>query len=179
MHWSDAVILGLIVGGTYIGMKRGVVLEVSDWVMGIVSFTLAFRAYRPLAKALKAGFLHGWTQSWVDWFSFLFFLVPSLILILTVGLHFDRLSREQERIPEEIRKFGGLAVAVVKYIVLSCLFVGWFPTTGGLTTADARDFRNAMMVNLMRHLNPPAAGVVRVVAPTDLADKFIEEMNKH
>ena len=178
MHWSDIFILGVIIGGTYVGTKRGLVLETTDWLMIVLGGTVAFRGYRPLAKALKAGVLAGWSKGAIEWLTFLFFLVPALVGILSLGLHLDRITKEQDRLPPEVRTYGGGVVAFAKYIVLMCIFVGWMPTTGGLSAPDAADFRKGAMVNVMRNLNAPAAGVVRVVAPSDMADKFINEMNK-
>ena len=178
MHWADIFLVGLILGGTYLGSYRGLVLEATDWVMCLGAATLGFRLYRWLGGALYASFLKGWGEDWVYAFAFFFFFVPTFVVLLSLGLHLDRITKEQDRFPPELRKYGGGFVAVCKYIVLSGLWIGFMNGSTLMTDGELAYFRKAGVVTAMRNMNPPGVIMVRIAAPPDLANKFIKNMNK-
>ena len=178
MHWADIFLVGLVFGGTYLGGYRGLVLEVTDWLMLLGSAFMGYRLYRWLGGALHASFLKGWGEDWVYGFAFLFFALPTFILILSLGLHLDRVTKEQDRLPPELRKYGGGLVAVVKYVVLSGLWVGFMNGSTLMTDSELGTFRKAGVVSAMRNMNGLGVIMVRIAAPSDIADKFIKNMNK-
>ena len=178
MHWADIFLVGLVFGGTYLGSHRGFVLEVTDWLMFLGSSLLGFRLYRWLGAALHSSFLKGWSEDWVNGFAFLFFALPTFILILSLGLHIDRVTKEQDRLPPEIRKYGGVVVAAIKYVIVAGLWIGFMNGSTLMTDSELVGFRKAGVVSAMRNMNGLGVIMVRIAAPTDLADKFIKNMNR-
>ena len=178
MHWGDFFILGLIIGGTYLGTFRGMILELTDWVMVLAAATTGYRCYEWLGTALKGSFLRGWSDSWIYGFSWLFFALPTFILFLSLGLHLDRVTKEQDRIPPEVRKYAGGAVALLKYIVLSGIWIGYMNVSDLMTPGETAQFRRASIVTALRNMNPAGVMMIRIAAPPDKAAKFIEAMNR-
>lgn len=175
MHWLDLVVVMVIGFGTYAGYKRGLVLELTDWAMMIFASLVAFRGFRPLA-----GFLHRMIPAWplpncesiAFWFLMLFFGIA----ILTVGLHIDRATREFDRIPPEVRAYGGTSVAFFKTIVISCVLAAVLPLSGGLAPAEKRAVKKSASATLLRGISAPVTAVVAVITPADLAKKFSDSL---
>jgi uncharacterized membrane protein required for colicin V production len=177
VHWIDIVLLLMIGGLTFAGYKRGVVVEVFDWITLIVAFSITLRIYRPIATGLRGAILKGWSQDATQGLVFWFFLIPLGLIAFTVGLHLDRVTRENERIPEQIRNVGGAIVGFLKSLALGCLLVAWIPTTSMLADTEKQEFHDAAGAATMRGLNGPISGLVRLAAPKDMADRFIKQMH--
>jgi hypothetical protein len=176
VHWIDVVLLLLIGGLTYAGYKRGLVVEVFDWIMLIVASTLTLRSYRIVAGAMRSAVLKGWDKDASEMVFFWLIFLPLCIVVITMGLHLDRVTREEDRIPEQIRNAGGGLVAFFKSLVLGCLLVAWLPTTHMLADSEKADFRHAAGTNIMRGLDGPVSGLIELAAPSDLAQPFIKQM---
>lgn len=157
--------------GTAAGYKRGMILEMTDWAIGLIGGLVAFRGFRPFG-----GFIHrmipGWpeptSQSIAFWFLLLFFG----IMILSAGLHIDRATREQDRIPPEVRNYGGLVVAFVKCLIICSLLCAYLPYADGLTQSEKQGVRRALSSGIFRSLSAPINVLVSVIAPDDIAQKY-------
>jgi hypothetical protein len=162
----------LIIGiGTYIGYKRGLVLEVTDWFIGFVAGFAAFRGFRPLGKTIFR-FAPGWGEDGSMSVAFWFLLVFVGVAVLTAGLHIDRSTREFDRIPPEVRNYGGLVSAFVKSIVLCVLLAVYLPMSDGLAEAEKASLKRSGSATALRNISPPVAAIMGVIAPRDLAEKF-------
>jgi hypothetical protein len=139
---------------------------------------MGFRLYGWLGDILKASVLKSWTDDWIYGVSWAFFALPTFIMILSLGLHLDRLAKEQDRIPPEVRKYAGGFVAVFKYLILCGLWIGYMNGSTLMTEGEMVAFRKAALVTQIRNMDMPAAIMVRIAAPPPLADKFIKNMNK-
>ena len=174
--WADVVLLILLVGVTYAGYKRGLINELTDWAVIILGGTIAMRLCRPLGNALHGGPFAGWTESATYKLAFWIVFFPLFLGILSLGLHLDRVSKEQERIPEQMRAYPGLILAFVKAMTLASLFVTWVATSGTLTPTETREFHKSPMVNFVRAANPLVMGLVYVACPSDMAARFDKMM---
>ena len=161
----------IIVFGTYAGTKRGLILELTDWTIMIIGGIFAFRGYRPLA-----GFLHRMIKAWppenCETIAFWFLVLFGGLAILTGGLHLDRQTREFDRIPPEIRRYGGGIVSFGKSLTIACLVAMLLPSAGGLTASEAKAARKSASAAAMRALSTPVGVIVAVICPSDLAEKF-------
>lgn len=171
MHWLDLVILMIIVFGTYIGSKRGLILELTDWTILVLGGIIAFRGFRPLGA-----FMHRMVKAWppenCETMAFWFLILFGGLAILTGGLHLDRQTREFDRIPPEIRRYGGGIVAFGKSLTIACLVAVLLPFAGGLTVSEAKSARKSAGATAMRALATPVGVVVGIICPNDLAEKF-------
>jgi hypothetical protein len=165
-------------GGIYLGSYRGVVLEITDWLFCLGSATMGYRLYGPLGDVLKASVLKSWTDDWIYGVSWVFFALPTFVLILSLGLHLDRLAKEQDRVPPEVRKYAGGFVAIFKYLILLGIWVGFMNGSTLMTEGELAAFRKASMVTQIRNMDGPAIIMVRIAAPPAQAKKFIDNMNK-
>lgn len=173
MHWIDIICLMVLGFGTYAGYKRGLVLEMTDWSIGLVAGLIAFRGFRPFG-----GFVHrmipGWPEPTSQSISFWFLLLFFGIMVLSAGLHVDRATREGDRIPPEVRNYGGTLVAFVKCLVICSLLCAYLPYADGLTNAEKQGVRRAPSSSLFRSLSAPIGVLVSVIAPDDIAKKYRE-----
>jgi len=178
LHWADIFIIGVIGGGVYLGAYRGLIMEVTDWLFCLGAATMGFRFYGWLGDALKASFLRSWTDDWIYLVSWIFFAIPTFLMILSAGLHFDRVTKEQDRIPPEVRKYAGGCVALVKYVVMLGIWIGFMNGSTLMTDGELAQFRKAGMVSMMRGMDSLGVMMVRIAAPPAMADKFVKNMNK-
>ena len=178
MHWADIFIIGVIGGGVYLGAYRGLVLELTDWLFCLGSATVGFRLYGWLGDALKSSFLRSWSDEWIYGVSWVFFALPTFIMILSAGLHVDRITKEQDRIPPEVRKYAGGFVALFKYVVMLGIWIGFMNGSTLMTDGELAQFRKAGMVTMMRTMNSVGVVMVRISAPQVMADKYIKNMNR-
>lgn len=174
--WADLLLIIVIGGITYAGFKRGMVHELTDWAVIIGAGTFAMRLCRVLGGALHNGPFHGWSESATYKLAFWLLFIPAALGILSLGLHLDRITREQERFPEAVRNYVGVVLAFVKAMVLASLFVVWVPSSDTLTPAETRNFHRSPMVNFVRAANPLVRALVSVACPSDLAAKFEKQM---
>lgn len=171
MHWIDIITLMVLGFGTAAGYKRGLILEMTDWSIGMFAGLVAFRGFRPFG-----GFIHrmikGWPEPVAQKIAFWFLLLFFGIMILSAGLHIDRATREQDRIPPEIRKYGGLSVAFVKCLVIASLLCAYLPYSDGLTSAEKSGVRKAGSSQVLKSLAAPIGVLVTVIAPDDIAQQY-------
>jgi uncharacterized membrane protein required for colicin V production len=118
LTWLDVilvVIMGLVVFGGY---KRGLILEMFDWLVVILAATAAFGAYRAMARALS--FL-GWDSQTLLGTSFfvVFCLVGTGVFVL--GLMLDRSYRQT--LPKPVNEACGSVLAFVKSFFLAWLIL--------------------------------------------------------
>lgn len=174
--WADLLLIILIAGITFAGFKRGMIHELTDWVVIIGAGTLGMRLCRPIGTALHNGPFNGWSEAATFKLAFWLIFIPTALGLLSLGLHIDRVTREQERFPEAVRNYVGLVLAFVKSMVLASLFVVWVPNSDTLTPAETREFHRSPMVNFVRAANPLVRALVAVACPSDLAAKFEKQM---
>lgn len=159
--------------GTAAGYKRGVVLEITDWAIGMIAGLIAFRGFRPFGAFIHR-MIKGWPEPTAANIGFWFLLLFFGIMILSAGLHIDRAAREQDRVPPEVRKYGGLAVAFVKCLVIASLLCAYLPYSDGLTVAEKNAVHKAGSSQMLRGLSAPIGVLVNVIAPDDIAQKYKE-----
>jgi len=176
--WADLLLIILIGGITFAGYKRGMIHELTDWVVIVGAGTIGMRGCRVIGDALHNGPFAGWSVTATYKLAFWLLFIPVGIILLSLGLHLDRVTREQERFPEAVRSYVGLVLAFVKAMVLASLFVVWVPNSNTLTPAETRSFHKAPMVNFVRAANPLVRALVAVACPSDLAAKFEKLMQQ-
>lgn len=171
VHWLDILVVIVMGFGTYIGSKRGLMLELTDWCIMIFASLAAFRGFRPLGA-----FLHRMIPAWplpnCETIAFWFLLLVVGVGVLTVGLHADRATREFDRIPPEVRQYGGLTVAFFKCLVLACVLAATLPYSSGLSSAEKKAAKKSASATALRSVSGPVALIVGIVTPEDYAKKF-------
>ena len=170
--WADLLLIIVIAGLTFAGFKRGMVHELTDWVVIIGAGTLGMRGCRIIGTALHNGPFAGWSESATFKLAFWMIFIPVALGLLSLGLHLDRVTREQERFPEAVRNYVGVVLAFFKSMVLASLIVVWIPNSNTMTPVETRSFHRAPMVNFVRLANPMVTALVYVTCPSDLAAKF-------
>lgn len=174
MVWADLVLAGAILGMSYAGFKRGLIQELFDLLTLGLSFGLALRLYRPLGEWFHSGFFSGWSEEWCLRLAFMFLWVPLVIGLMSLGFHVDRVTKENERLPEAVQEYGGGMLAIVKSIILAVMFVAWLNQSDMMLERERPAFRRAPVVQLVRGLNSLVKPVVYLVYPTDMARDFIK-----
>jgi len=169
----DVITLMVLGFGTAAGYKRGLVLEITDWCIGLFAGAISLRGYRAFG-----GFTHrmipGWTANGCDSLGFWFLLLFFGIMILSAGLHIDRTTREYDRIPPEVRNYGGMAVAFVKCLIIASLLCAYLPYSDGITSAERSGVKASATAQALRGLSAPIGTLVSMVAPEDIAKKYRE-----
>lgn len=179
MHWADLFLVGLIAGGIYLGTARGVVQEVGDFVILLFSSLVGFRLFRAVGGFIKGiSVFSTWSASWLNGTVFLLLAGPTFIAILTGVLHLDRITKEQDRIPPELRKYGGGFVAIFKSFSVASLFIGLMACSGLMTESETTTFRNASVVKIVKSFSGPTQLLVRLACPSDIASYFVGQMTK-
>jgi hypothetical protein len=179
MHWADLFLVGLIAGGIYLGSVRGIVQEIGDFLIVLFSSLVGFRLYRAVGGFIKGiSVFSSWSPSWLNGTVFFLLAGPTFLAILTGVLHVDRLAKEQERIPSEVRKYGGAFVAIFKSFSVASLFIGLMACSGLMTESETATFRNAGVVKIVKGFSGPTQLLVRLAAPSDIASYFIGQMTK-
>ncbi|MBI3925097.1 MAG: CvpA family protein [Armatimonadetes bacterium] len=163
------MLVGLL---TYAGYKRGLVPEIFDIVAIIGSLTAALRLYGPFGAALKSSILTAFSDPWAYGMAFFMIWIPVALILFTLGLHVDRVTKDEERIPQVVREWGGLAVALGKSVMLGCLFLGFLGMTPQLTVRDRTSFRTAPVVQAFRNFTPIFYPLVDMMAPQSTARRF-------
>lgn len=157
--------------GTAAGYKRGVVLEMTDWAIGLIAGLIAFRGFRPFGSFIHR-MIKGWPEPTAQNIAFWFLLLFFGIMILSLGLHIDRAAREQDRVPPEVRNYGGLAVAFVKCLIISSLLCAYLPYSDGITASERSAVRKATSSTILKGLSAPIGVLVNIIAPDDIAQKY-------
>lgn len=169
----DVITLMVLGFGTAAGYKRGLILEMTDWSIGLFAGAISLRGFRPFG-----GFIHrmipGWPPSTCDSVAFWFLLLFFGIMILSAGLHIDRATREYDRIPPEVRNYGGTAVAFFKCLIIASLLCAYLPYSDGITSAERSGVKKSASAQALRGLSAPIGTLVSVVAPEDIAKKYRE-----
>lgn len=173
MHWIDIICLMVIGFGTAAGYKRGLVLEVTDWCIGIIAGLIAFRGFRPFGAFIHR-MIPGWPEPTAQSIGFWFLLLFFGIMVLSLGLHIDRAARENDNLPPEVRNYGGTVVAFVKCVIIASLLCAYLPYSDGLTNSERQGVRRAMSSVALRGLSAPVGVIVSLVTPADIAQKFRE-----
>ena len=167
----DVITLMVMGFGTAAGYKRGLILEITDWCIGLLAGAISLRGFRPFG-----GFLHrmipGWPPHTCESVAFWFLLLFFGIMILSAGLHIDRATREYDRIPPEVRNYGGAAVAFVKSLIIASLLCAYLPYSDGITSAERSGVKSSGSAQALRGLSAPISVLVSVVAPEDIAKKY-------
>ncbi len=174
MVWLDFVLLGMFVVLVPLSFKRGMVAEIFDLITFIVSLALATRIYDPLGKSINS-ILTAWNDKFCANFAFFLVLIPVAITLLTVGFNLDRVTRERERIPNEVNSWGGLLIGVGKTLMWMVLFTAWLNQSSIMLAKERAKFSRAPIVQLVRGMNNIFAPVVYVLQPPEAAKKFVNE----
>ena len=169
----DVITLMVLGFGTAAGYKRGLILEITDWCIGLFAGAISLRGFRALG-----GFLHrmipGWPVHTCESVGFWFLLLFVGVMILSAGLHIDRATREYDRIPPEVRNYGGMSVSFVKCLIIASLLCAYLPYSDGITSAERSGVRASASAKTLRGLSAPIGVLVSVVAPDDIAQKYRE-----
>jgi len=173
----DIVALMIVGFGTAAGWKRGLVLEISDWGIGLVAGLIAFRGFRPLGSFLHR-LIKGWPQDTCESVGFWFLLLFFGVMVLSLGLHVDRATREFDRIPKTVRDYGGAIFAFFKCLVVSSLLCAYLPYSDGLAAAEKKALRNSTASTVLKGLRAPIGVLVRVIAPEDIAKKYDDAVSR-
>lgn len=169
----DVITLMIMGFGTYIGYKRGLILEMTDCCIGLFAGLVAFRGFRPFAGFLhRMPYLKEWQVPTLESISFWFLLLVFGIAILTAGLHLDRATREFDRIPSDVRGYGGGCVAFFKCLVICCLLAAYLPQSKGLATAERIQLNRAASTVALKNISAPVSVLVSIIAPEDIAAQF-------
>ncbi len=172
ISWADIFLGGMVILFTYGGYHRGLVLEVFDILTIVGGFTIALRGYEGLGFFLKNTILFAYTQEGANIIAFILLLVPSGLAVIACGLHLDRLAKERDRIPKDVRRWGGMATGFLKSILFGCLFVGLFAQTPYITSSDRVAFRKAPVVQRFRTIAPMFQPLVNIMASSKVAQRY-------
>lgn len=167
----DIVTLMIIGFGTAAGYKRGLVLEATDWLIGGIAGLAAFRGFRPFGAFLHR-MIKGWPINYCESIGFWILLLFFGVLILSAGLHVDRATREYDRIPPEVRNYGGAVSAFLKCLVICCVLCAYLPYSDGLAAAEKAALKRSASATALKSLAAPVGVLVAIIAPDDIAQKF-------
>lgn len=167
----DVITLMILGFGTYIATRRGLVLELTDCCIMMFAGLVAFRGFR-----MVGSFIHrvapGFALSTSESIAFWGLLLVFGLMILTAGLHVDRATREFDRIPPEVRFYGGGCVGFFKCLVIAILLSAALPQSKGLAEAERLALNKASSTQALHAMSSPVGVMVSIIAPDDIADKF-------
>lgn len=169
----DILVLLVMGLGTFIGYKRGLVHEVTDCLIGVIGGFIAFRGFRPFGGFVLR-MAPGWGEDASMRFGFWFLFLVFGIAILTAGLHIDRATREFDRIPPEVRNYGGGLIAFFKCLVISILLAVYLPTADGISPSERAIIKRSAASTGLRVLSAPVGALMGVLCPADIAKRFNE-----
>lgn len=173
MGWLDLALLAMFGGLLTLAYNRGLVLELADFLALLLGGTLACRLYRGLASGLNGSILKAWNLAFLQKFIFFSILLVCFLVIYGAGLTIDRRLNEERVLDKEVSKNAGLAFGVFKSLWLLTLLLGLFFYNGLVSGRQAPALRKGAVVRLFSGMSSFVAPTVYVMAPADLASKFM------
>ncbi len=164
MTGLDMLLLILIVTFIYLGYRRGVIGEAFDIITGIVTGIVGVIVYAPLGKMIDQ-----WTEWGIgpsQWLAFFLVGCPVAVSLLILGMHLDRISRDDKKIPDAIMAYGGLLLSIFKSLFVLWLALMLLKASPLYSKTTREEFANAPVVNFIEDTGGTAGkAVFGVMAP--------------
>lgn len=175
MTWLDFLVIILFGGYLSLAYARGVVLEITEFIALIVAGFLGFRLFRPLGGFLHSVLFKGWSLVFLERLMFTVVFVVVFLGIFSIGLTIERRMKEEKKIEKLTDRRAGLAVGFFKGAWMMCLALGLLFYLELVPVREAPKLRRGPFVSAFLGLRSFAAPTIYLMAPTDLAKKFIKE----
>lgn len=175
MTWLDFMVLLVFGGLLSLAYQRGVVLEISDFFALVLAGLLGFRMFRPIAKFLHGMLFKGWSLPFLEKLSFFVVFIVVFLAIFSIGLTIERRMKEEHYIEKLTAQRMGLAVGFFKNAWLVCMLLGLFFYLETVPPRRAPALRRGLVVSAFLGLRSFVAPTVYIIAPSDLAKKFLAQ----
>lgn len=118
MTWVDGLLLIVMALLAYGGVRRGIVLEMFDWIAFILGGTVAYWGYHWLGGVIS---FIPWQRPALDAIAFMLVFIPLGAGAIMLGLVVDRPIRS--RIPKTINEIVGALIGFFKSFVAAWLLL--------------------------------------------------------
>lgn len=175
MTWLDFVCFFAFFGLIFLASKRGVILEATDLICIVVGGFFSFRTFRPIANFLHGSIFKAFNFNFLQGLCLFLTFTVVFLTIFGFALNFQRKVKENKKLDADVDSRLGIAVGFVKTMVLIQLFLGFVFYNDAFPSREVRPLKNGAIVSRFLGLSSFVKPIVYVVAPSDLADGFMEK----
>ncbi|MEW6278982.1 MAG: CvpA family protein [Candidatus Eremiobacterota bacterium] len=171
MTGIDVLLAVMIVLQAYIGHRRGIIGEVFDVLALAAGAAVGLNLFIPVGRMVQ-----GWTE-WADgvvfWFGFLLTFTPAAVVLLLLGMHLDRVTRDGHKIPDDILNWLGAIFAFFKAFLVCWLVLMLLKASPLYTTSAPQEFRYAPVINFVESTGGKAGIMMFDAMAPDKARKLV------
>lgn len=175
MTWLDLVCVAALVGSIALAKKRGIILEITDFVVVFLGGFLAFRSYRVLAKMMKGSIFSSFPDGFLQKFCLFTVFIVCALTIYGFALNFQRQVNEDRRLDKEVDERLGMAFGFFKAVLFIQLFLGLLFYNEAFSKRDTVKLKKGSVVGAFLGMGSFAKPLVYIVAPYDIAKGFSEK----
>lgn len=172
MTWLDLVCIVAFVGSIVLAGKRGIILEVTDFVVLFVGGFFAFRSYRVLAKMMKGSIFSSFSEGFLEKFCLFTVFTICFLVIFGAALNFQRKVNEEKRIDKDVDARLAMAFGFFKTVLLIQLFLGTIFYNEAFSQRDTALLKRGPVVSLFLGMSSFSKPLVYIIAPYDVAKGF-------
>lgn len=175
MTWLDFVTFLAALGSLGLAYKRGVVLEVTEVLVFLISGFLAFRLYRPIGSALHGSVFKAFSQGFVEKTVLFTVLIVSALVVFGVGLNVQRKMKEEKVLDGNVDSYLGVTVGLLKTALLAVSILGLLFYHNAFPQHEIAKMKKGPVVSAVLGFQFVVKPFFYIIAPSDLADDFIDK----
>ena len=173
MSWMDLMALFFIGVFTTLGYKRGIVLEITDFVAITLGGFMGFRLFEPISNVLFTRFFSGWNHNFLDRLLFFGLFTTTFLLVFSFGFHFQRKLKEDKKLEKEMDQKLGALIGAFKAVWLVTLCVGLFFYVDAVSPRHRKKLKRGMVIRMLSGLKLPISPFVYFMAPSKYAKDYL------
>lgn len=147
MTGLDLLLLVLIGTFIYLGYRRGVIGETFDIITGVITPIVGLMVYAPLGATINK--FTEWGERPCQWLAAGLVGLPVAVGLLILGMHLDRVSRDDKKIPDLIMAWGGLLMSIPKSLFCLWLALMLIKASPFYSQTNREEFAGAPVINFI------------------------------
>ncbi len=147
MTGFDILLLVLIGTFVYLGYRRGVIGESFDIITSVVTAVVGLVVFIPIGTLINKW--TEWGQATCEWIAVFLIGLPIAVALLILGMHLDRVSRDDKKIPDAIMNYGGLLVSIPKSLFCLWLVLMLLKASPFYSETNREEFQGAPVINFI------------------------------
>lgn len=173
MSWMDLAALFFIGVFISLGYKRGIVLEITDFVAITLGGFMGFRLFEPISNLLFDRFFSGWSHNFLDRLIFFFLFSVTFLLVFSFGFHAQRKLKEDKKLEKEVDMKAGALLGAFKGVWLVVLCMGLFFYVDAVSPRERKKLKRGAVVRVLSGLATPISPFIYFMAPSKYAKDYL------
>lgn len=164
MTGFDILLLVLIFTFIYLGYRRGLIGESFDIITAVVTSVVGLLIYYPLGTLVNKW--TEWGESTSYWIAAMLVCLPVAVALLVLGMHIDRVCRDDKKIPDTVLAWGGVIISVPKSLLCLWLALMLLKASPFYSETSREEFGDAPVISLVQKTGGTAGkAIFSIVAP--------------